>query len=152
MKCSALLAALTALLLAFASATPAAATAEDLDPRLAYALEMEPGGMVIDGRTAYWPHLAMTLTLPGMEPRGLSKKCPTGLICAFQYLDEAGPRLTWASCGTYSTTALPSVGSVASARSTGYVQARNGTTVLATASAGNYTNVGGATNNIRCVA
>ena len=154
MKRSAVAVTLVTLVFSLVSVTGAAAASrsDDLDPRIVYALKAEPGGVVIGEHQVYWPHLEMTLTLPEYGPRGLSTQCPVGTICAFLLTNEGGTRLTWGACGTYPTTALPTVGSVASARPTGSVQARNGTTVVATASAGNFVNVFAATNNVRCIA
>jgi len=139
-----------AIIAGVALAAPAAA--DELDPRITYALDAQPGGVVTSATTVVWPALGMELTLePWLTGRGLSTKCPSGLICAFALAGEGGARLTWGSCGTFSTTALASVGSVANARSVGTVQARNGTTVVASTSAGNYVNVYSATDNIRCL-
>jgi len=131
--------------------TPAA-HAEELDSRIVHALEAEPGGVVTSTTTVEWPTLGMRLTLTSNGfSRGLSTRCPSGLVCAFQGAGEAGARLTWASCGTFSTAALTTVGSVANGRSTGTVQARNGSTVLASASAGNFANTPSGVTNVRCI-
>jgi hypothetical protein len=128
-----------------------ASAADDLDPRIVYALAAEPGGVVTSPTTVVWPELGMELTIQDdAVPFGLSTNCPSGNICAFSGTSEAGTRLTWGSCGTFSTAALSSVGSVANARSIGTVQARSGTTVLASTSAGNFVNVIGTVDNIRC--
>ena len=143
---------LSAIALALNLSVSTAAQANTLDPRIAYALSAEPGGVVTSASTVEWPRLGMTLTLPsGTSPRGLSSKCPTGLLCAFGASDENGARLTWATSGTFATTALAQVRSVANARPTGTVQARNGTIILASAAAGNYANVSGSVTNVRCL-
>lgn len=124
---------------------------EDLDPRIEYALDAQPGGIVTNPHTVQWPQLGMRLDIPsGVAPFGLSSKCPSGSICAFQSANEGGARLSWGACGTFSTTALATVGSIANARSVGTVQARSGTAVVASTSAGNFANVFGAVDNIRC--
>ncbi|MFF2486861.1 hypothetical protein ACFVSU_10695 [Microbacterium sp. NPDC058062] len=124
---------------------------EPLDPRISYALDAQPGGVLINPTTVVWPDTGAQLTIPSaITPFGLSSKCPSGTICAFQSANEGGARLSWASCSTFSTTALASVGSVANARSIGTVQARLGTTVVASTSAGNFANVYSPTDNIRC--
>ncbi|GAA3899643.1 hypothetical protein [Microbacterium invictum] len=132
-------------------ASTTSAAAASVDPAIAYALAHEPGGIVVDEATVVWPHLGMELTVSSVAARGLSSKCPTGLICAFGGHNETGTRLTWATCAVHSTAALPNVLSVAGARSVNSVQARNATTVLATAGAGNYVNVYGTVTNVRCL-
>lgn len=132
-------------------ASTTSAVADSLDPAIEYALAHEPGGIVVDEATVVWPHLGMELTVSSATARALSTECPTGLICAFGGHNETGTRLTWATCAVHSTAALPNVLSVASARPVNSVQARNGTTVLATAGAGNYVNVYGAVTNVRCL-
>lgn len=124
---------------------------DGVDPRIVHALAAQPGGILTSTTTVVWPELGMELAVPsGVTPFALSTKCPTGTICAFQYTGEGGARLSWGACGTYPTTALTSVGSVANARSVGTVQARSGTSVVASTWAGNYTNVYNPTDNIRC--
>ena len=131
--------------------SPAARAVDALDPRIVHALAAEPGGVVTSSTTVVWPELGMELTIPDdVATFGLSTKCPSGTICAFEDLNEGGTRLSWGSCGTFSTAALTSVESVANARSIGTVHARLGTTVVASTSAGNFANVYGVTDNIRC--
>ena len=144
--------AILALTLAFVLGFGTAANADEpLDPRISYALEAQPGGVLINSTTVIWPDTGAQLTIPStITPFGLSSKCPTGTICAFQSANEGGARLSWASCSTFSTTALASVGSVANAHSIGTVQARLGTTVVTSTSAGNFANVYSPTDNIRC--
>lgn len=145
------LASLSIVVLLLIGGSPSARAADALDPRIVHALAAEPGGVVTSPTTVVWPELGMELTLPADDATfGLSTKCPSGTICAFEDLGEGGTRLSWGSCGTFSTAALTSVESVANARSIGTVQARLGTTVVASTSAGNFTNVYGATDNIRC--
>jgi hypothetical protein len=141
------------LLAAAAALLPAAAasaqSADEVHPSIRYALAAEPGGVVVDDSTAYWPAIGMTLTVPREAARSVGP-CATGRICAFQSSNLGGAYLSWASCGTYSTAALPSVGSIANARSSGTLQARNGTTVVASAGANSWTNVFSTVTNVRC--
>jgi hypothetical protein len=139
-----------ALLVAAGALLPAAAaTAEPLHPSIRYALAAEPGGVVIDDSTVYWPEIGMTLIVPRMSALSVGP-CSTGRICAFQSSNLGGAYLSWASCGTYSTAALPAVGSIANARSSGTLQARNGTTVVASAGANSWANVFATVTNVRC--
>lgn len=128
------------------------AMAESIEPDVAYALAVVPGGEVIDTRTAYWPDLGMTLTVPDSRLRDAIGSCPNGSVCAYKGAGLTGTRLSWTTCTVHSTTALnASPQSIADARSTGYLQARYGTTVVATAIAQSWDNVASTSTNVRCV-
>lgn len=130
--------------------SPASADESPVSPQVAYALEAEPGGVAVDYWHAVWPELGMTLTVPTSASRAAVGSCASGKVCAFGGYAATGSYLSWSSCGSHSTSALGNVRSIANARSTGTLKARNGTTVLATASAGSSTNVYGTTTNIYC--
>lgn len=130
----------------------AAHGAEPMHPGIEYALQHEPGGVVVDENTVVWPHLGMTLVVEddtGTWPRSVGP-CATGRVCAFGGPNLTGSMLSWTTCGTFATGALPSVGSIANARSSGSLQARNGTIVVATAGANGSANVFGVVTNVRC--
>jgi len=147
-----LIATTAALILLLAAVPTAADAAEQVDPQVAYALDAVPGGEVVDARTAYWPELGMTLTVPDLRLRDAIGTCPNGSVCAYKGTNLTSTRLSWTTCTTHSTTALGAPArSIADARSTGYLQARNGTTVVATAVAQSWNNVGVANDNVRCV-
>jgi hypothetical protein len=76
--------------------------------------------------------------------------CATGAVCAFSGLNGGGSQLSWSTCSTFTISAF-TVRSIADAHSTGYLQARNGSTVVATAYAGASANVYAAVTNVRCV-
>ena len=132
--------------------TPRAPHPDSVDPRILDALDAVPGGEVVDDYTAYWPALEMTLTVPAPGDGDAVGSCANGSICAYSGSGLTGSKLSWSSCGTFSTAAIPGgvVRSIADARSTGSLQARNGTTVVATASAQSWNNVVGTTDNVRC--
>lgn len=132
---------------------PAAAHADTIDPRIAQALETVAGGEALDSHTAYWPEQHMTLTVDDDDivPFSAVGSCPDGSICAYAGLALTGARLSWTTCGTHSTSALGApVRSIADARSTGMLQARNGTTVVATAYAQSWAGVTGTSDNVKC--
>jgi len=132
-------------------AAPSAAHADSVDPQIAAALAAVPGGQVIDDRTAVWPDLSMTMTVPDPRLREAIGSCANGSVCAFSGASLTGSKLSWTTCSTFSTTALGvPVRSIADARSTGSLQARNGTTVVATALAQNWASVTGTTDNVKC--
>lgn len=145
-------------LLALGVAAPPAA-ADDLSPEVSYALSTVPGGEIVDGETVYWPDLGMTLTVPSGNASARSASiagaigsCPSGSVCAYKGANLTGARLSWTTCATHSTTALgSSPRSIADARSTGYLQARNGTIVVATAFAQSWNNVTATSTSVRCV-
>ncbi len=132
-------------------ASAASADTGEVAPEVAYALKVEPGGVSVDYWNAVWPKLDMTLTVPSTVSRAAVGKCASGRVCAFNGYGASGTYLSWGSCGSHSTSALSgSVRSIANARSSGTLKARNGTTVLATAGAGSSANVYGSTTNVYC--
>lgn len=131
---------------------PATAAEEpEVAPEVAYALEAEPGGVVIDYWNAVWPELDMTLTVPSGVARAAVGNCASGRICAFNGYGASGAYLSWGSCGSHATSALSgSVRSIANARSSGTLYARNGTTIVASAGASSSANVYRTTTNVFC--
>ncbi|WP_247630335.1 hypothetical protein [Microbacterium croceum] len=140
---------------AIGSVPVAAAAAEPLidpAPEIAEMLDVVPGGILLDSHHAVWPELDMEMTVPrssGVSARAVGA-CATGKICAFNAPFADGSALSFGTCGVHSIPSNFSVKSVANARSSGTAQARNGTTVLKTISAGTYQNTSGTVTNIRC--
>lgn len=128
-----------------------AASADDLDPRIVAALAAEPGGQVVDDDTVVWPDLGMELQLAPVNSRSVGT-CATGMHCAFQGTNMTGSKLSWSTCSaSHSAAALPTVKSIANARSTGSSKARSAAGgVLATASAGGWANVSGTVSYVSC--
>ncbi|UPL10593.1 peptidase inhibitor family I36 protein [Microbacterium sufflavum] len=124
---------------------------ESLHPDVVYALEHVPGGVAVDAHTAEWPDLGMQLTVPSPYQRAVGS-CATGQYCAYSEPNRGGTRLSFSVCSIVSTAGLSTVRSIANARSSGTVQARNAaSTVLASAGAGVTANVVGAVTNLRCL-
>ncbi len=122
-----------------------------MHPDIAYALETVPGGVAVGTHRAEWPDRGMTVEAPGEHDRAVGG-CATGAVCAFAGSNLSGTKLSWTSCGTFSTAGLSSVGSIANARSAGYLQARTSSgSVVATAIAGSWANAGSGVTNVRCV-
>jgi hypothetical protein len=127
-------------------AAPLAGSADEraVHPDVAYALAAEPGGVVLSYTAAEWPDLGMRIdaatSASGVGPQAVGT-CATGSICAYSSTGISGTKLSWTTCGSKSTAALAQVGSIANARSSGTLQARQGTTVRASASANAYANV-----------
>lgn len=145
--------ALSIVALAVTALVPAAYSADGdhVAPEVAYALEVEPGGVVVDYWNAIWPEQHMTLTVPRDIGRAAVGSCANGRVCAFNGQRLSGAYLSWTSCGSHSTAALSgSVRSIANARSSGTLRARNGTTVIASATANSWMNVYGTTTNVYC--
>jgi hypothetical protein len=150
--------AITAATITLATASTASAATDPttgivIDDEVAYALEMEPGGYATGEHTAYWPDLSMTLESSqahAATPRAAVGSCASGSVCAYSGYGLAGSKLSWTTCGSHPTTALSSVKSIANARSSGTLQARNGTTVVASASAGGQANVTQPVTNVYC--
>lgn len=150
-----LAAALLGLVIALGAAPANAAVQDDpkVDPQVAAMLEEVPGGVVIDATHAVWPDLGMELQVSnssGVSARSVGS-CATGKICAYNAISLSGSALSFAPCGVNAIPSTFTVRSVANARSAGYVQVRNGTTVLKTVNAGSWSNVTGTVTNLRCV-
>lgn len=153
-----------ALLIAGAIAVPAGAAAAEAvepDPQIAAMLESIPGGIAVDAHHAVWPELDMEMTVAAPKSESISRlssasiasvgACATGKVCAFSLSGTNGAKLSWGTCNTSFPVGTFTVRSIADARSSGYVQARYGTTVRATAHAGGWANVYGSVSRITCV-
>ena len=150
---AALLTALVGLALT-AGATPAVAdSADEQDPLMTAMLEEVPGGVIVDEGRVVWPRLDMELNVrPGQATVAREvEKCASGRICAFNAVNQGGSSLTFGTCGTHPIPSAFVTRSLANARSSGSVQARNGLTVLATVYPGNWTNLIGTVTTLRCV-
>lgn len=133
-------------------AASASSPLDDADPAIVEMLEAVPGGVLIDSHHAVWPDLDMEMTVPtssGLSARAV-EGCATGRICAFNAFFADGNFLSFSTCAVHTIPSTFSVKSVANARSSGTAQARNGTTVLTTISAGTWKNTSGTVSNIRC--
>ena len=132
-------AAIVAVMAALLVSSTAPAQATQLSPEVLYALRAEPGGVALTPTTAVWPALGMTLEVQSARAVG---SCATGTICAYSGAALTGTRLTWTTCGTKSTVAISTVGSIANARSSGTLSARGSSgTVYASAGTGASANV-----------
>lgn len=136
--------------LALAPALPAQAE-DDVHPEIAAALAAVAGGTATGYYDATWPALTMTMTVPDPRVRAVGT-CATGTFCAFTGTSMTGTKLAWGTCTTVTPYAGFTTRSIANARGAGSVaQARNGTTILASAASGTSTNVTGTVTNIRCL-
>lgn len=146
---------------AFGASGAAAAEAPEPDPQIAAMLEAIPGGVVVDAHHAVWPELDMEMTVAAPRDESFGSRssaaiasvgaCATGKVCAFSLSGTNGAKLSWGTCNTSFPVGTFTVRSIADARSSGYVQAKYGTTVRATAYAGSWTNVYGSVSRIACV-
>lgn len=148
MKLFAILASAAVLTLAIPAPSNAAT---DVHPEIKAVLAELPGGTVLSYSEAYWAELDMTMTVPSPFARSVGS-CATGSICAYTAAGLSGTKLSWGTCATHTVPGSFITRSMANARAAGSVaQARNGTTILASASSGGWTNVAGTTTNIRCL-
>lgn len=157
-----LVAVLAGVLLAGALTSPAAADddgAAVVDPQIAEMLAEVPGGVLIDPSHAVWPELGMELEVPVIAASNRSSSlsaasvgsCATGNVCVFSGYSLGGARLSWGTCGIHSIPTSFTARSLAHARSSGYTQARSGTTVVATAYVNGWANIYSYVSNVRCV-
>lgn len=128
-----------ALTLGGALGASAAESRESMQERVDEVLREHTGGTQIAPNEIAWEDGAVVLTLAptdGIAPLAVGS-CATGSYCAYSGSALSGSKLTFSTCGTYSTTVLGSVRSVANARSSGHVDAKNSSgSVLATVSSG----------------
>lgn len=149
----ALAAAIIALLLVAVPTVAHADERDDVHPTIAQALREIPGGVLIDSERAVWPEFDMTLTVtddPRLAARSVGS-CPTGKICAYLGTGLTSLYVSWGVCGVLPAPSGQTMRSMANARTSGYAQARNGSSVVATATAGNWTNVYSTVTSVRCV-
>lgn len=138
------LAAMASVLLALGG--PLAANAAEggadigLQARVDAVLAEYPGGVQIGPNEVSWESGDVILTLAPENGDIASRavgSCNSGSFCAYTGYSLSGSKLSFTSCTTHSTTVLGAVRSVANARSSGSIKAKNsGGTVLSTISAG----------------
>ncbi|WP_282845941.1 hypothetical protein [Microbacterium oxydans] len=138
------------------SAAPAHAALEGDDavaPEIIAMLEEVPGGVIIDSTHAAWPALGMELSIRSVSARTARSvgSCATDRFCAYSAGSLGGNKLTFSVCSVNTIPSTFIAKSVANARGSGSVQARNGTTTVTTVNAGSWANLAGAVNNLRCV-
>jgi hypothetical protein len=127
-----------------------------LDEEIDQVLTQFPGGVRVAANVIEWEGGAVTLTLeaPGAFAPMSVGSCATGSYCAYSGANLSGSKLSFTTCNTtVSTAALGGVvRSIANARSSGSVQARNSSgTTLATISAGGQLNSApGGVSHLRC--
>lgn len=108
--------------------------------RIDEAMLARPGGTQISATEVSWEDGAVVLTVDdGVGTRSIGS-CATGAFCAWDGANLTGSKLSFTSCSTYSTAGLSVVRSIANARSSGSVKAKNSSgTVLITLSPGAWT-------------
>jgi len=138
------LAAMAFVLLAFGSpvAANAAGTGADvgMQARVDAVLAEYPGGVQIGPNEVSWESGGVILTLASENGQVGSRavgSCGSGSFCAYTGYSLSGSKLSFTTCTTHSTTVLGAVRSVANARSSGSIKAKNSSgTVLSTINAG----------------
>lgn len=121
------------------------------DEEISRALLIEPNGYATGQHTAYWPELEMTMVSDqGRIERNAVGTCSNGTDCAYGGASMQGSKLSWSGCGSHPTSALSTVRSIANGRSSRTLEARNGTTVVASATPGKWRNVSKKVTNVYC--
>ncbi|OAN38334.1 hypothetical protein [Microbacterium sp. H83] len=141
------------LLTAAPSAAHAAEDPQDVHPAIAEALKEIPGGVAVAPDRAVWREFDMTLSVVDdarLAVRAVGS-CATGRICAYLGTGLTSMYASWGVCGVLPAPSGQTMRSMANARTSGYAQARNGSSVVATAAAGAWTNVYSTVTSIRCV-
>lgn len=158
MKRTAVAVLITAAVLGGAAPAHADVAEPDVAPQIAQALEIVPGGVVIDYWTAEWAGQGMRLEVPYPNESARSSlgvlsvgNCATGRICAYSATGLGGSQLSWGVCGTYSTAALGGPArSIANARSSGTMYAHYGSATVGFAVAGTWANVSRTATSVSC--
>lgn len=123
-----------------------------MQDRVDQVLAEYPGGTQTGEGEISWNDGEIILTLTeGISSRAVGS-CSTGSFCAYTGTALSGARLSFTNCtGTNSVAPLGSpVRSFANARSAGTVSAYNGSTAVASASAGTYKNTTGTITRLGC--
>lgn len=122
---------------AYASTSDDSASVQE---RIDEAMKVRPGGTQISATEVSWEDGAVILTVDdGASSRAIGS-CATGAFCAWDGANLTGSKLSFTSCTTHSTSGLSVVRSIANARSSGSVRAKNSSgSVLLTLSAGSST-------------
>ncbi|MFT3798371.1 hypothetical protein [Microbacterium sp.] len=128
-------------------AAPPAMAATTVAPEIQAVLDEVPGGVVVDYFHAEWPDRHMSMSIEMTLTVG---SCATGTYCAYNTAGLTGTKLSWTTCTTQTLPTSFILRSFANGRTSGTVQARNGTTVVATVGASAWANVTATTTNLRC--
>lgn len=140
--------------MALAIAAPTSANPPTMQDRIDYVIATHPGGVQIDWNEVAWENGDVTLTLSTEETsasRAAVGSCASANYCIYSGSNMLGSRVTFSSCGPHRVNMLGApVRSIANARSSGSVQAKNGSTVVKTVSAGAYSNLTATTTTIGC--
>ncbi len=132
---------------------PSAALAGErsVDDQIEQVLRDFPGGVRTAHNEVSWDGGSVVLTiLDGASARAVGS-CATGKFCAYSATGLGGSKLTFSSCsGTNSTASLGAVRSIANARSSGTVYAFNGSTSVASATAGSSSDVWSTVTRLGC--
>jgi hypothetical protein len=116
-----------------------------LNPVIAAALNVTPGGVVVSADEVVWPDGSRLV----LEALAASTPCSSGKHCAYSASSTKGNRMEYATCPA-TNTALPfPVKSIINKRTNRTVTALNGSTVIATITSGQMKNVTGI-NAIAC--
>lgn len=114
---------------------------ESLQSRIDAVLLAFPDGVQIADDTVAWERGEVALTLAGGSSARSIGNCATGKYCAWSAFNYGGSKLSFSSCSLAgSSNSLAPLGSnarsLANARTSGTVKAKNGATVVHTLAAG----------------
>lgn len=120
--------------------TPAFAAFPEGTNDVAVILQQHPGGEEVAPGVISWSDGAIVMTLAGAASPAAIGSCATGQYCAWSGTSYTGTKLAFSACsasGTSSSLSLlgGTVRSTANARSSGHVNAQNGSTTVYTMAA-----------------
>lgn len=138
----------------FTIPTVAHADDGDVNPQIAYALQMAPGGVQTAWNQVTWPDgtiLTVEPTVTAAHAAAVASTCASGKFCAYTDLNGAGSHLDFSTCpSTNGVSALPQVFSISNHRSSGTVTGRKGSTVIVTVAPGATKNVTKTIDKVVC--
>lgn len=133
---------------------PSTAHASPVDEAIVQALDEHPGGVQTAWNEVSWDDGDVTLTI---APRSLLAtfssfgRCDRGAFCIFSGYGGVGKKVTYRSCGTYSTSVLGQpVRSIVNSRSGNTVRGKNGSTIVVTVGPSGARNVYSPINTVEC--
>lgn len=144
---------LAALVAGLGFVAPASAITDPTQTRIDYVLANYPGGVQTEWNEVSWGggDVVLTVAGSGVQSRAAVGTCASGKHCVYSSPGLLGSKLTFSTCSNQSVSALGGpVKSVANARSSGTVTAKNGSTAVLSVAPGAYKNTSATVTQVSC--
>ena len=132
---------------------PASATTNPTQTHIDSVLANYPGGIQTGWNEVSWDDgdVVLTVALGDVHARAAVGTCANGKHCVYSSPGLLGSKLTFSTCSNQSVSALGGpVKSVANARSSGTVTAKNGSTPVLSIAPGAYKNTSATVTQVSC--